>query len=122
MRRPNASFRLFLSAAVIFSATIAQSVFALPKVEHVASITVRISDLDLHNDADVQTLLGRLQRAAYKACGGEPRWHPSYSLMPRHTGEVFEQCRRDAMARAVAAIGAPKLASAFAVATAEAGT
>jgi UrcA family protein len=113
---------LLLSAVVVVLATIAQSVFAVPKAEHIASIAVRLSDLDLHNDADVQVLLGRLQRAAYKACGGKPRWHPSYALMPRHTAAVFEQCRHDAIARAVATIGAPKLASAFAVTAEEVGT
>jgi UrcA family protein len=127
MCRSIASFRLFLSrsAAAVCCATIAQSALALPstsKVERVASITVRLSDLDLHNDADVQVLLGRLQRAAFKACGGEPRWHPSYVLMPRHTVAVFEQCRRDAVARAVAAIGVPKLARALSVTVAEVGT
>jgi UrcA family protein len=117
----NMSRSLFLAAALILSATIAQSAFANSKTERIDSITVRVSDLDLQKDADVQTLLGRLQRAAVKACGGNPRFHPSYALMPRHTTEVFQQCRRNAIATAVTTIGAPKLASALALTTAEGG-
>jgi UrcA family protein len=113
---------LLLSAMLVVSVTIAQSALALSHAERVASIAVPFSDLDLRNDADAQVLLGRLQRAAFKACGGSPRFHPSYSLMPRHTAAVFAQCRRDAIAKAVATIDAPKLASALALATAEVGT
>jgi UrcA family protein len=112
---------LFLIATLVIAATIAQSALATSKPERIASITVRLSDLDLQKDTDVQTLLGRLQRAAVQACGGNPRFHPSYSLMPRRTAQVFQQCRRDAIATAATTIGAPKLASALALTTEEVG-
>jgi UrcA family protein len=102
---------------LILSLTIAQSALALPhtatQLERIASINVRVADLDLQDDADVQVLLGRLERAAIKACGGNPRFHASYDLMPRHTTEVFRKCRHDAIARAVATIDAPKVSVAF---------
>jgi len=112
---------LLLFTMLIVFMTIAQSALALSTPERVASITVRFSDLDLRKDADVQVLLGRLQRAAYKACGGNPRFHPSYVLMPHQTAMVFHQCRRDAIARAAASIDAPKLASALALVAEEVG-
>lgn len=83
------------------------------KVERVASVSVPLDDLDLRNLGDRARLLERLRRAAFDACGGAPRFHRSYELMPRRTTEVFRQCRRDAMARAVNAIGSPELTRAF---------
>ena len=78
-----------------------------------ASVRVAYSDLDLSREADVSTLLERIGQAAYWACGGNPRRHPAYELMPRYTKAVFQECRDDAIARAVSAIGAPALFQAF---------
>ncbi len=80
----------------------------------IADVHVRFHDLDLRDDADAQILLDRLERAAITACGGNPVFHGSYELMPRRTVEVFQQCRDEAVARAVDAVGAPTLSRLFA--------
>ena len=117
MCRSTASFRLVLTIAAVVCATIAQSALALPhtatKTERIASVSVPVADLDLRKDADVQVLLGRLERAALKACGGNPRFNPSYDSTPGYVTKVFSDCRHHAIARAVATIGAPKLVLAF---------
>jgi UrcA family protein len=109
---------------IILSLAIAQSTLALShtaiKTERLASIKVRVADLDLRNDAHVQMLLGRLEQAAVKACGGNPKSHRSYELMPHYTTKVFRDCQHDAIARAVATIDAPKLSAAFAAASRQA--
>ena len=105
-----------LLAALFLSTTIAQSVFAGAPASHaltVGSVPVRYQDLDLRQSADARVLLGRLEQAAVEACGGNPRFHSSYDLMPRRTVEVFQECRRNAVATAVAKVGAPALSQAF---------
>jgi UrcA family protein len=103
-----------LLAALFLSATISQSAFAhAPTTLTLGSVQVRYPDLDLHRSADAQVLLGRLERAAVQACGGNPKFHPSYEVMPRRTVEVFQECRRNAVAAAVAKVGAPTLSQAF---------
>jgi len=86
----------------------------LPSAEKslVGKARVTYSDLDLTRHADVQILLGRLQKAAYRACGGDPRRHPSYDVMPLYTEAVFKDCRENAIARAIDAINAPVLSQA----------
>jgi UrcA family protein len=80
--------------------------------ELVRAVRVSYADLDLTRQADVQLLLGRIENAAYRACGGDPRQHPSYSVIPRRTEAAFKECREDAIARAVATIDAPVLSQA----------
>jgi UrcA family protein len=81
----------------------------IPQPQPLASIRVAYSDLDLSREADARTLLERIGQAAYRACGGNPRRHPTYELMPRYTKAVFEECRNDAVTRAVTTISAPAL-------------
>jgi UrcA family protein len=86
----------------------------LPSAEKKLVGTVRVSyaDLDLTQQADVQLLLGRIEKAAYRACGGDPWRHPTYDVMPRRTRAVFKECREDAIARAIGAIDTPVLSQA----------
>jgi len=103
-----------LLAALFLSATIAQSALAgAPPPLTIGRVQVPYADLDLRRAADAQVLLGRLERAAFKACGGNPKFHPSYEATPRRTVEVFQECRRNAVAAAVAKVGAPALSQAF---------
>jgi hypothetical protein len=44
-------------------------------------------------------MLERLKRAAYHACGGNPRFYLTYEVMPRQTVEVFRECREEASPR-----------------------
>jgi UrcA family protein len=83
----------------------------LPSAEKelVGRVRVTYADLDLTQQPDVRILLGRIEKAAYRACGGNPRRHPSYGVMPSYTEAVFKECREDAIARAIGAIDAPVL-------------
>lgn len=83
-----------------------------PKKDLVTSVRVTYSDLDLTQQADVRILLGRIEKAAYRACGGNPRLHPTYSVMPGRTEAVFKECREDAIARAIGVVDAPVLSQA----------
>jgi UrcA family protein len=105
-----------LLATLFLSTTIAQSALAGAPTStelRLGHVPVRYHDLDLRKEADAQVLLGRLESAAVTACGGNPRFHPSYELMPKRTVEVFQECRRNAVATAVTKVGAPALSQAF---------
>lgn len=78
----------------------------------VASVRVMYADLDLTQPVDAQVLLGRIKKAAFLACGGNPRRHMSYAMMPDRVEAVFRECREDAVARAIATIHTPALAQA----------
>jgi UrcA family protein len=96
-------------AALLCLAIIPAAHATLPSAEkeRVASVRVAYADLDLTRQADVQILLGRIEKAAYRACGGNPRRHSSYDMTPSYTTTVFKECREDAIARAIDAIDAP---------------
>lgn len=78
----------------------------------VGKVRVSFADLDLSRQEDARILLDRIEKAAYRACGGNPRRHPGYGLMPNRTEEVFEECRQEAIARAILDVDAPVLAQA----------
>jgi UrcA family protein len=80
--------------------------------ERVASVRVVYADLDLTREADVRILLDRIEKAAYRACGGNPRQHWTYGAMPELTTAAFAECREDAIARTLSAIDAPALTQA----------
>jgi UrcA family protein len=84
------------------------------KLTHIGSVRVDYSDLDIQKEADARELLERLNRAAFKACGGEPRWHPQYDFIPRRVTRVFRECREAAVAQAVSEVDARALWAAFA--------
>lgn len=109
---PSVKFRL-VAAIGILAAT--QSALATSPVERVevGRVTVSYSDLDLSARGDVRVMLTRLERAAYKACGGDPRLHPDYDLMWQHVDKVYQDCRNDAVSRAVVAVDAPLLTEVF---------
>jgi UrcA family protein len=116
MKRFSDSIRLssLPCAALLCLATNAAAQAGPPTAEKLLVGTVRVaySDLDLSQRADVQILLGRIEKAAFRACGGNPRRHPSYNVMPGHTEAVFKDCRDDAITRAVLAVDVPVLAQA----------
>lgn len=82
--------------------------------ERILSVAVSRADLDLTRPADAAVLLQRVETAARKACGGDPRRHPSYEVMPRYVRKAFAECRVDAVARAVDEVGSPMLSRAHA--------
>jgi UrcA family protein len=95
---------LFVAAVGLVLASTACAAPPVEKTQFVGSARVTYYDLDLRKEADARVLLGRLERAAYYACGGDPKVYSSYETMPLRTVEVFEECREDAIARAVASV------------------
>jgi len=85
-----------------------------PKLQVIGKVHVELKDLDLQNPADARTLLDRLKQAAYRACGGDAKLHNSYRTRPEQTLKVYEECRVNAVKRAIDQIGAPLLAQAYA--------
>lgn len=71
---------------------------------------VRVSDLDLAKDSDVQTLYERLQQAANEVCRDEE--HRYYDSTRRFAPRGWRQrCVSDAIDRAVDDVGNPRLAA-----------
>ena len=79
------------------------------KPELVGQVRVELKGLDLQNPADARTLLARIEKAAYRACGGNPKFAWTYDLLPERTVEVYELCREGAVKRAIDQIGAAQL-------------
>ena len=100
----------FVIVAIGVLATTHIAAAAMPgeRVE-VGRVTVSYGDLDLETDADVRIMMSRLEQAAYRACGGDPRWNPSYNLLWATLGAQYRECRSDAVSRAVAVVDAPLL-------------
>lgn len=109
-------FRCVTFAAVssLCLASIARSEPSAARTEQVGSVRVGYADLDLQKEADARVLLGRLERAAYTACGGNPKFDRSYELMPSYTQQVYRACRETALVRAVDNIRSPTLSRLFA--------
>lgn len=105
-------FRLVVALGII-AAT--QSAFASKRAEgvEVGRVTVSYSDLDLTALGDAHLMLARLQHAAYKACGGDPRLHPDYDLMWQHVNKVYQDCRNNAVSKAVVEVDAPVLTAVY---------
>jgi UrcA family protein len=103
MRIANRSV-LFAAVAVPMLASSALAAAPVEKMELVGRVHVAYRDLDLRKEADARVLLERLKRAAYDACGGNPRLYLSYRMVPERTVEVFKECREEAVAGAVAAV------------------
>jgi UrcA family protein len=98
-----------VAAIGVISAT--QSALAGPYLQRVevGRVAVNYGDLDLKTLGDAQSMLTRLQKAAYQACGGDPRLSQDYSLMGPKLERTYRECRSDAVSRAVAAVNAPLL-------------
>jgi UrcA family protein len=95
---------LFTAVAVSVFASTACAASPVEKMEFVGRVHVVYRDLDLRKESDARVLLERLERAAYRACGGNPKLYLSYRVIPDRTVEVFKECREEAVARAVAAV------------------
>jgi UrcA family protein len=100
-----------MASAVLFLGILPASQAAThpPAKRLVGKARVSYADLDLNRPSDVQILLDRIEEAAYHACGGNPRRHPGYGLIPRRTEAVYAECQRDALARAVRKVNTPLL-------------
>jgi UrcA family protein len=67
------------------------------------NVRVNFADLDINHPAGAEGLLKRIERAANTACGGEPGAHFGTEML------VYQQCRTDAITRAVDRVNAPLL-------------
>ena len=88
----------------------AQGATAAPSAERLAigKVTVPYADLDLGTPADAFVMLTRLEGAAKRACGGDPRLNRENNfLFP--VEKRYQDCRSDAVSRAVVKVGASVL-------------
>ena len=99
-----ASIPAWLALGFIAVQPAAQAGSRPEKKELVTSVRVTYADLDLTRPADAGILVGRIKKAAHRACGGEPWRHTNYYMMPGRVERVFRECREDAVARAMATI------------------
>ncbi len=93
--------KALIFAAAILPVTVSPSAAGPAKADYIRDVEVSYSDIDLDTEAGARELLSRVEAAAYKACGGDPRRHRSYDLMPKLTRETFEHCRQNAIEAAV---------------------
>jgi UrcA family protein len=98
--------------AILANAQVANAESA--KRELIDRVTVSYADLDLRSDAGARAMLKRLENAAYRVCGGDIRRQPAFKIMPHHVKTIIEECREDAVARAVAAVDKQTLWHVFA--------
>lgn len=110
--------RLFEALRVICPVSAAVLLFAVQpahawqpssQMRLVGTERVSYGDLDLSRETDAEILLERIKKAAYRACGGDPRRHPAYTLLSRRVEMAYRECREDAVARAVDSVDAPVL-------------
>ena len=64
---------------------------------------VYYGDLDLKAEQDAKIMLARIEQAAKKACGG----HRTFSSYTGRLDNTFDECRSEAIARAVKQLSAP---------------
>lgn len=64
---------------------------------------VYYGDLNLNAEEDAKIMLQRIERAAKKACGGQP----TFSSYTGSLDNTFEECRSEAIARTVSRLGVP---------------
>jgi UrcA family protein len=79
----------------------------------VASESVVYTDLDLNRAEDAEILLSRIKDAAFRVCGGDPRSHVGYDLMPGRVESAFRECRAEAVERAISKVDMPQLTASF---------
>ncbi|HEY0647757.1 UrcA family protein [Phenylobacterium sp.] len=100
---------------ILLAAAVTSHAQAATERHLIASVRVPLAALGVSAEPDAAQALGRIRGAAYLACGGDARRHPAFEEMPRHTVEVFRECREDALLGAVYGARAPALDSAHAM-------
>ena len=110
----SAQFKIFVVAVMTMLGCAAACKASDVKYDLIGKIRVDLKDLDLQKPADARRLMVRLDEAAYRACGGNPKFHGSYRSKPDETVEVFRECRENAVKRAINQIGSTTLVQAYA--------
>jgi UrcA family protein len=98
-RRWFAAAALAMSALTPFAAALA----AAPAVDAPMQVKLKFADLDLATDVGARVLLRRIEAAAELICG-DPR-----GLLPLNRLVRVQQCNAQAIGRAVADVGAPRV-------------
>jgi len=93
--------RFLVAVAAFVMAAYANPASAEPRhiPSQTVSVAVRIADLDLTRDRDVDLLMRRVGRAADRVCGGRP---PAYAFLQER--RAFRACRAEAIGPVVSAI------------------
>lgn len=99
-------------ALACFATQPAQAESRPVKKNFVGSESVVYTDLDLTRESDAEVLLGRIKEAAFRVCGGDPRNHVGYDLMPGRIELAFRECREEAVERAIASVDVPQVTAA----------
>jgi UrcA family protein len=86
---------------------VATAMAAAPAAGTMPQVAVKYADLDLASDAGAAALLHRIEAAARQVCGN-PR-----ELQPLERLQLVKHCNVQAIARAVTAVGAPKVTLAY---------
>jgi UrcA family protein len=74
---------------------------------------VYYGDLNIETEQDANIMLQRIERAAKKACGGQPTFSTTSGSLDR----TFEKCRGEAIQRTVKQLGAPTVTRIYSEAT-----
>jgi len=86
-------------------AALAALTLAAPALSATPAVRVAYADLDLTAPADAQAMLQRIRKAARQVCENGETTHEAVLR--------YDACRREAVARAVAALNAPAVKAAF---------
>lgn len=76
---------------------------ALATLSTQSRFEISYADLNLNNERDARVMLGRIEHAAKKACGG----HASFSSITGGLEASFYECRDKAIRQAVESLSAP---------------
>ena len=98
------------AAAILISAAHAGS----PMIRK--DVPVAYTDLDLSTEGGARELVGRIELAAAKACGGAPLFYPSYNVAPNLAIREFNTCRANAVTNAINTLNFPMVHKVFATA------
>ncbi len=93
--------------ALLFSAPSAGFAADLPG-EAQADVRVSFHDLNLNDQTDARRLLGRIQRAAFDACGASPGSVPEFRALT-----IKSKCYKDGVESAVRRINSPVLSALY---------
>jgi UrcA family protein len=77
-------------------------------------VQVTYTNNSLATQTGAAALLDRIDHAAREACGGAPFLDPMYYMIPDAVTKEFATCHRNAVAKAVAAVGSPLLTHLYA--------
>ena len=100
MRISSPIFAVMMLAALSFRAHAETS---SPRTIVQGRTVVYYGDLNIETEKDAKILLQRIERAAKKACGGQP----TFSTYTGSLDHTFEECRSEAIQRTVTRLGAP---------------